>query len=1138
MLFSSLIIIFFLLATTESGTRWLLQTTLDKVGNISVEEINGTLVNELSLKQLHYQEFNEFAVSIADFSLQWKVADLLNGHLHISKLIVNEINLKGQSATGEDNKINNQIPNIPLNISIDELIINKFNWIKGESKTEINKITTHAVLNQNDLTVSNLKVDMSELQLTADSAIKIQSDWPLTADVTWSYFLNHSAINGHLAINGDMNRFDIVSQIKGGIESNQNGFIRLSGDQPEFNLQGQWQKLQWPLLDSSPQARSQQGDFKIQGSAQHYQAQLNAKVSAMSRPGFSITLKGNGDQQGFDFKQLLIKPAQGQLKLTGQLSWDKAIAFDLLLIAKQLNPSNFGADIPGKLSLKSQSKGKVEGDKFKVALDIKQLSGVLNDQPLKARGKLTITNQKLKFQQLNISSGNNYLKTKGWLSEKNANLDVDINAPDLSTAWPSLTGSLQGKTTLKGSLKKPVINSNLKGNNLRFTDISIGDVSLLADYVHESKKQSTLDFTANSIQWAENKISHISLQGIGNQNNHNAQLELVSSLVNLDINTTGEWDGKRWFGDITQLTIDHPQFKKWQLQSTTSLTLSQSDKGLIIDLPNSCLTQSKSRLCLLAKGSSDTKINGHLLLSNWPLAATKVWLPEELDLRGLMSAQARFSYGNQDTTAYLSASTSKGQALIKDDNFVHKIPFSPSTFQLRFQDDELNSQLYLGLGHQDHMKANIKVDKEREGIRQLSGTIKANITNMTLLDGLLTEINNLQGQFIANLQLSGNNEKPIIIGSAQFQKGQFDIHQLGTTYRNIQLKMNSTTDNPDQLSLNAEMESGKGKLSAQGQLDLLTKHKYPLQVEITGKNFQVSRLPEAEVTISPKLTINKHKNLTKIEGLIKIDQAKIEIETLPENAVAPSEDEIIITADKSQKEVIDTSRINTQIDIEFGDNTHFSGFGLETRLAGKLQYIVKNNKQRMQGHTKMLDATYRSYGQDLTLRKGEFVFTGSTDNPWLNIEAVRKANKDDITAILALTGLLKSPKTRIYTEPALPESEALAYLVTGKSLNAMNQSEGNAVANAAFSYGVNQLSWISDQLGIDEFEVEQSDKIEDSAIKLGEYLNPDLYVGITLGLFSNKYSANLKYNLSDSFSIDTRAGESQRIDIKYHIETD
>jgi translocation and assembly module TamB len=309
-------------------------------------------------------------------------------------------------------------------------------------------------------------------------------------------------------------------------------------------------------------------------------------------------------------------------------------------------------------------------------------------------------------------------------------------------------------------------------------------------------------------------------------------------------------------------------------------------------------------------------------------------------------------------------------------------------------------------------------------------------------------------------------------------------------------------------------------------------------MNLTGSQFQICHLPEAEVLISPSLTINKFDDLTKINGLIKIDSAKIEIKTLPKSAVAPSEDEFIISDDQAPPKIVDPAYLNTQLSLDFGDNTHFSGFGLETRLTGKLQYIVQEDKQSVQGQATMHDASYRSYGQDLVIRKGKFLFNGSADNPWLNIEAIRKSIDNDVTAVLNVTGPLKSPETRVYTEPPLSESEALSYLVTGDSLKGASKSEGSAVANAAFNYGAGQLYWLGDQLGIDEFEFKQSKKIKNSAVKLGHYLNPDLYIGITMGLFSNKYAASIKYRLTENFSIDTRAGESQRIDLKYHIKTD
>lgn len=1135
---SSLVIIVLFLLATKPGTRWLIGTTFSELEQVSVAEIDGTLVNKLTLKQLQFQDKNDFSVIIAEIQLQWTLSDIFKRHLHINKLQLSNISIKGQPAATEEAESESEIPSIPLNISIDQLIIDHANWDNGESNTKVNQLTINATLVDNNLTLSRLDLDMPELQVKASSRIKIQSDWPLSADLNWRYLINDNTVKGHLVVTGNMKRFDIISQIKGAIESNQSGFFSLSGDQPEFNLQAQWQKLKWPFTDT-PQASSQRGEFAIQGTAQQYHTRLSADISVLNQADFAMNLIGNGNQHSINIEQLRLKPAKGQITVKGPLSWQHDIAFNLALAAEQINPSDFGADIPAKLNLNAHSKGSISDDKVNIALDIKQFEGVIHEQPVKAIGQVNITKQQLDIKKLDIIAGKNVLTAKGWLSEKKADLNLQIKAPDLKSAWPTLAGSLNGSALIKGSLNTPTVKSQLQGNNLKFSDNKIAKLSLLVDYIHASKKQSIVDFTAKNIKLADNQIKRIILHGQGNQSNHHAKLEVISALTNLDIKTHGQWDGHKWLATISELNIDHPQLHKWQLETASTLMLQQAKKDLIINLSHSCLTQSAAHLCIETKGSTETQLNSQLSLTAWSLANTKAWLPEEMNLTGDVSIQAQFSTGKKQTTAIVNATIPEGQALIMDEQQTHTIPFTESTVQINYAADQLESKIHLGLSSTDHISADIKADKaNKKGVRQLTGSIKSNIANMTLIDGLVTEIDKLQGQFFSDMQLSGDTENPVVIGTIALQKGQFEIAKLGTTFSNIQFKLNSTKDKPEQLQLNASIESGKGKLSAIGELNLLPERDYPLNIKITGDNFLLSQLPEAEVVISPILTVDKQDKLTKINGQIKIDQATIKIQTIPENAVVISEDEIIITANETAKKIIDPPRLNTNIAIQFGDNTHFSGFGLDTHLTGKLQYITQQEHQRMLGRAIMKNASYRSYGQDLAIRKGEFVFTGPTDNPWLNIEAVRKANNEDITAVLAVTGLLKSPKTRIYTEPALSESEALAYLVTGKPMKTMTQSEGNSVANAAFSYGVGQLSWISDQLGIDEFELEQSDKIENSAIRLGQYLNPDLYVSVTMGLFANKYAANLRYRLTEHFSISTRAGETQRIDVKYHLQAD
>lgn len=1138
-LVSLLLITLLLMVTTEPGSRWLIQTALSDIKQLRVEEIKGTLMGNLFLKQIHYQDNNGFMISATGFILQWQVKALFKGNLHIKKLHLDTLNIKGQPKTAEDSATSSEIPKIPLPIFVDKLSINQLVWHRKENKSKIQHLVVRAKIEKNTLTISRLELTTSQLKLNASSKIHLQSNWPLTAKLDWSYFPNQTSLHGQLAIRGDMQRFNLKSLITGDIESSQSGYISLTGEQTEFKLQGKWQKLQWPLAGIA-EFSSGQGDFYVQGTTQHYQSRLNARVSSADHPDFSIAFSGNGNQDGIDIQHMQLKPAQGQLDLTGQFSWLDGNNFDLALTVQQLNPADLGTDIPGILDIKAHSKGSINNDKINAELTIDKLSGEIHQQPVYATGQLKLLNQQLKIAQLKMSAGRNWITAKGRISEDNIDLDLTIKAQDLSTAWPTLNGNLNGHALIRGSQQSPIIKSKFKGENIRYGAKQIGQLTFNADYEHSSARQSRVDLSARSVQLDDHKIKQFSLQGHGNQSNHRLKLNLSSEWGALDINTQGQWDGKQWQGLIKQLHIKHPQLKRWQLQSPSTLTLTQSRQNYIIDLKNTCLFQANARLCVSAQGSPDTKLEAELVLFDWPLALTKPWLPDDLTLTGNLSAQAQLSFSKRDLTAAVNANISQGLVTIKDtNNIYHKVALSSSTVQLQYLQNQLNCQVDVGLGKQDFVKADVNAGKANAtGIRELSGTFQTKINNMQLIDSLLPDIQQLQGSFNADVQLGGNTEHPALSGFAKWQNGKFEIVQLGSSFHDINLQI-SSSDNPELLLLDGEIKSTQGKLSAQGQLKLLPEHNYPLQINLTGEQFQISRLPEAEVLISPSLTIDKYDNLTRIDGKIKIDQAQIEIKTLPESAVAPSQDEFIISdTEEAQLIKIDPAHVNTHIVIDFGDNTHFSGFGLTTRLSGKLKYIVKKDKQNLQGQAKMRDASYRSYGQDLVIRKGEFLFNGPADNPWLNIEAIRKSINKDVTAVLNVSGPLKAPETRVYTEPALSESEALSYLITGDSLKGISRSNGSAVANAAFNYGAGQLSWLSERLGIDDFEFKQSKKIENSAVKLGHYLNPDLYLGITMGLFSTKYAASIKYRLNDNFSINTRAGESQRIDLKYHIKTD
>ncbi|MEQ1767997.1 MAG: translocation/assembly module TamB domain-containing protein, partial [Methylotenera sp.] len=215
---------------------------------------------------------------------------------------------------------------------------------------------------------------------------------------------------------------------------------------------------------------------------------------------------------------------------------------------------------------------------------------------------------------------------------------------------------------------------------------------------------------------------------------------------------------------------------------------------------------------------------------------------------------------------------------------------------------------------------------------------------------------------------------------------------------------------------------------------------------------------------------------------------------------------------------------------------NFSGQGLKSDLNGNLRVVKTGNKMNMQGSVSMANATYKSYGQNLTVRKGQFIFNGPADNPWLDVEAIRLSKDKKVTAILALNGSVQNPQTHLSSEPYLPESEVLAYLITGGPLSQIGKSDSDALASAALAYGADQASWLADALGISDFSVQQGSTLKDTLLVMGKYLTPDFYMGAKVGMFNKQAVLVLKHKLIDNVNIETQAGTSQRIKMNYEFD--
>lgn len=506
---------------------------------------------------------------------------------------------------------------------------------------------------------------------------------------------------------------------------------------------------------------------------------------------------------------------------------------------------------------------------------------------------------------------------------------------------------------------------------------------------------------------------------------------------------------------------------------------------------------------------------------------------QQLQLQGLLKLNANFTQKNSRYTGEYRLDMPAGTVRLLQP--IAK-PLGAVYLAGHIDDKKHVADFNAMLVDNDFIRAGLEIGSGKE--KSLSGHVIASLNQFSLLNPFVPQLSNLKGSLNANMALSGTLEKPLATGSVNLTNTSFNINELGTQLSEVKLQAQVAGVEKPHVLVNGFAKSGNGNLVLNGLIDLDKQADQNVNLHLTGSNFEAAKLPEAQIEITPDLTLLVAAGKAKVNGTIKVPKATIVMQELPENAVAVSKDEIIIG--KENIEITNTyaNAIAANVLIELGKQVSFSGQGLKSNLTGKLTVIKDGQNTSMRGEINMEKARYKSYGQDLTVRKGRFVFNGAIDNPYLDVEAIRVSNDKKVTAILSVTGQLNTPKTQVSTQPAMPESDAMAYLVTGKSLSQVSKSENNMLAGAALSYGAGKASWLTSKLGIDEFDIEQGKTLQDSLVTVGQYLSPDFYVGTKVGLFNKQASVILKYVIMPGLNVETQTGSSKRVKLNYEIDRD
>ena len=220
--------------------------------------------------------------------------------------------------------------------------------------------------------------------------------------------------------------------------------------------------------------------------------------------------------------------------------------------------------------------------------------------------------------------------------------------------------------------------------------------------------------------------------------------------------------------------------------------------------------------------------------------------------------------------------------------------------------------------------------------------------------------------------------------------------------------------------------------------------------------------------------------------------------------------------------------------VALGQALRVRGRGLDTGLRGELRITSPGGVMAVNGTVQAVDGTYAAYGQKLSIDRGQIVFNGPVNNPRLDIEATRP--NIDVRVGVAISGTPLNPRVRLFSEPELPETDKLSWLVLGRASDGLGRTDTALLQRAALALLAGEGSSPTDQfiraIGLDDLSLRQSDgEVRDTVISLGKQLSRNWYVGYERGLNATSGTWQLIYRIARRFTLRAQSGDDNAVDL-------
>lgn len=853
---------------------------------------------------------------------------------------------------------------------------------------------------------------------------------------------------------------------------------------------------------------------------------------------YQLKLDAHHSRDVIELREAAIRSAAGSLVLRGTLDLNDQRPFRLAGTLKKFNPADFGDYPSASINASLHTTGKLT-EKPQATLGFAVADSHFRNQPLAARGKLSLSATRIWDSEIILKLAHNQLTAKGALGNPGDHLNFQIEADRLPMIDPQLSGRIRVTGALEGRL------SSLSGN----FDAQLDKLSWGEDYRLNSLHASghlgqgadgplIMDARLQGLSAPQLLVTQASLHARGTRLNHTLEILAKNHVFDIEGRLSGGWhDTSGWSGRVMHLLNGGRH--ALQLKSPARLELARQRAALY----DARFDFKGADLALHELAYDDGHVASRGEFTGLPLSYLQGLTGQDLATDLTLGGNWQFTVNNS-VDGHIDLWRVHGDLPLSSD-LPAKLGLSRLTLNLKAVNRQLHAQLEATGANLGSLKAEAhSMLSVRNGVWGIAGSaplrasLDLSVETLAWMPMLIntTESLTLDGALKGQVRADGTFARPNLTGHLDGTRISVALPEQGLRFTegHFKAKLKDQALSFDDLA----MRGGSGSLKGQGRVEFTGKSP-AMQLALQADQLEVLSRPDRYLKLSGTGNASVVGNEVRIAAGLKADRGLIE---LAGSDLPTASDDVVVTTTGMAEKKTRPYAIRLDLDMDLGENFFVKGRGLDAQLGGALKLSAANGASpTSRGSLRVIRGNYSAYGQRLEIERGILNFQGPLDNPSLNILAWRR--NQTVEAGVALTGTALSPRVNLVSSPNVPDSKKLSWLVLGHDLEASDGQDFSAMQAAAGALlsGNESLALqqkIARAAGLEEVSIRGAGGLENSMLTLGKRLSSRAYLSYEQGLTGVGTLMKINYTLTKRLSAQAQAGTTPAADLFYTFSFD